>query len=34
MKISQAEFERIRDLKELDIQICDFCHQITILNLG
>jgi hypothetical protein len=34
MKITGTEFERIRNLKELDIQRCSFCHQITILNLG
>ena len=34
MKISRAEFERIRNLKTLDIQQCSFCQQITILNLG
>lgn len=34
MKITRAEFERIRNLKELDIQQCSFCQQITILNLG
>ena len=34
MKISRTEFERIRNLKTLDIQQCSFCQQITILNLG
>lgn len=34
MKISRAEFERIKDLKRLDFQQCSFCHRITILNLG
>jgi hypothetical protein len=32
--ITQAEFERIRGLKELDLQICSFCHKTNILNLG
>jgi len=32
--ITQTEFERIRDLKELDIQVCSFCHRTNILNLG
>ena len=32
--ITPAEFERIRDLQELDIQVCSFCHRTNILNLG
>lgn len=32
--ITQAEFERIRDIKELDIQQCSFCHKTNLLNLG
>lgn len=32
--ITWAEFERIRGLKELDLQICSFCHKTNILNLG
>jgi len=34
MKISRADFQRLNQLKELDIQQCSFCQQITILNLG
>jgi len=34
MKISRAEFERLNQLKEIDLQQCSFCHKITILNLG
>ena len=34
MKITQKEFNRIRNLKILDIQVCDFCHRLNILNLG
>ena len=34
MKISRVDFQRLNQLKELDIQQCDFCQQITILNLG
>ena len=34
MKITRAEYQRICQLKELDIQICSFCGKITILNLG
>jgi len=34
MKISRVDFQRLNQLKELDIQQCDFCQQITILNLS
>jgi len=34
MKISRGDSQRLNELKELDIQQCDFCHKITILNLG
>jgi hypothetical protein len=34
VRISQEEHQRIRDLKELDIQQCSYCQKITILNLG
>jgi len=34
MKISRWDFQRLNELKELDIQQCDLCHRITILNLG
>ena len=34
MKITQKEFDRIRNIKILDIQVCDFCHRLNILNLG
>ena len=33
MRISQEEYGRIKDLKELDIEICDYRH-VNILNLG
>jgi len=33
MRISQEEYERIKDLKELDIEICNYGH-LNILNLG
>jgi len=33
VKISWEEYQRIRDLKELDIEVCEFgC--VNILNLG
>ena len=34
MKITRLEFERIRNLKQIDLQQCSFCQRITILNLG
>lgn len=34
MKISKQELDRLKGLKELDIQVCDFCHRLNILNLG
>lgn len=34
MKITRAEFERIKGLKRIDFQQCSFCHEINILNLG
>jgi len=33
MRISQEEYQRIRELKELEIETCDFGH-VNILNLG
>jgi hypothetical protein len=33
VRISQAEYQRIRNLKELDIEVCDYGH-LNILNLG
>jgi len=34
MEITRKEFNRIRNLKTLDIQVCNFCHRLNILNLG
>lgn len=34
MEITRKEYDRIRHLKTLDIQQCDFCHRLNILNLG
>ena len=31
--ISSEEYQRIKDLKELDIQVCEFGH-LNLLNLG
>jgi hypothetical protein len=31
--ISQEEYQRIRDLKELEIETCDYGH-VNIINLG
>ena len=33
MRISWEEYERIKDLKELDVEICKFGH-LNLLNLG
>jgi len=32
-RISQGEYQRIKDIKQLDLEICDFGH-VNILNLG
>lgn len=34
MRLTQKEFDRIRNLKTLDIQVCNFCHRLNLLNLG
>jgi len=34
MRISQSEYQRIKHLKTLDLQLCDFCQKLNILNLG
>jgi hypothetical protein len=31
--ISREEYQRTKDIKELDIEVCDFGH-LNILNLG
>ena len=33
VNINQEEYQRLRSLKELDIEICDYGH-LNILNLG
>jgi hypothetical protein len=33
MRISQEEYQRIKDIKILDLEICDYGH-LNILNLG
>ena len=33
VRISLEEYQRIRDLKELDLELCDYGH-VNILNLG
>jgi len=32
--LTQKEYQRIKDIKHLDLQWCDFCQRINILNLG
>lgn len=34
MKLTRKEFDRIKDIKILDIQLCTFCQKLNILNLG
>ena len=34
MEITQAEYQRIKHLKFLDLQLCTFCHRTNLLNLG
>ena len=34
MKITRADFQRLNQLKELDIQQCSFCQKTNLLNLG
>lgn len=33
-KLTRKEFNRIKNLKTVDIQLCDFCRKLNILNLG
>jgi len=33
INLTQEEYQRIKDLKVLDLEICEFRH-INILNLG
>lgn len=33
-KLTWAEHQRIKDIKMLDLQLCDLCHCLNILNLG
>ena len=32
--ISREDWEKIKDIKKLDLQICSFCSRLNILNLG
>jgi hypothetical protein len=34
MEITRKEFDRIKEIKILDIQVCNFCQRLNILNLG
>lgn len=34
VKLTQREWKRIQLLKELDIQVCEFCQRVNLLNLG
>lgn len=33
-KLTQEEYQRIKDIKRLDLQLCSYCHRLNILNLG
>ena len=33
MRISQEEYQRIKGIKQLDLEFCDYGH-LNILNLG
>ena len=33
-KLTWKEYQRVKDIKHLDLQWCDFCQRINILNLG
>jgi len=32
-RLTREEYQRIKDIKELDIEVCDYGH-LNILNLG
>ena len=34
IRLTWREWKRIQLLKELDIQVCEFCQRINLLNLG
>ena len=34
IRLSWSERQRLKPLKELDIQVCEFCQRLNILNLG
>ena len=34
IRLSRQEWERLKALKELDIQVCEFCQKVNLLNLG
>jgi len=34
VKLTGKEWARIKPLKELDVQICEFCQRVNIFNLG
>jgi len=34
LKISFQDYQKLNQLKSLDIQICSFCSRVNILNLG
>jgi hypothetical protein len=34
LKISFQEYQKLSQLKTLDIQVCSFCQKTNLLNLG
>jgi len=34
IRLSWQEGQRLKPLKELDIQVCEFCQKVNLLNLG
>jgi len=34
IRLSWQEGQRLKALKELNIQVCEFCQKVNLLNLG
>jgi hypothetical protein len=34
IRLSWQEGQRLKALKELDIEVCEFCQKVNLLNLG
>ena len=33
-RLTWEEFQRIKNIKTLDLQLCSYCNKLNILNLG